>query len=409
MTTTQRTILGIYAAIIAIWPVRFFVLRWILGKTRYLSPDSPSIDAADAPLVTAIIPAKDEEAVLAGCLASVCAQRYPRLEVVVINDRSADRTGAIAAEFAARDPRVTVLNNEEPPPAGWTGKTAVLDRAKDHARGDWLWFLDADTEHAPPFLGVMMEHARSQRAALVSLLPELRCETFWEQLVQPLGGIVLMQSYPLDRVNDDRSTLAFANGQSILVERAAYDEAGGHAAVRDRFVEDIGLAEKVKGLGRPIRTVMVRGLVTCRMYASLSQQVRGWSRILYDALGRSPWRLGLRLLDPLVFCQSGHVAFLAAIGLLLRGGAGPFAWWLLGMSLLHHAFMYAVFRLIYEASVPGSRYAALFPLGNLVTDYILAKSIRMCWTGRVDWRGTSYAGTSAGRPGRPGARAGIRG
>ena len=166
---------------------------------------------------------------------------------------------------------------------------------------------------------MMLEYARAQQAALVSLLPELRCETFWEQVVQPLGGIVLMQSFPLHKVNDDRSKLAFANGQSILVERQAYDAAGGHSAVRDRFVEDIGMACKVKALGLPIRTVLVRNLVTCRMYASLGQLIRGWSRILYDALDRKAWRLAGRLLDPIIFCQSGHVALLAGLILLLAG------------------------------------------------------------------------------------------
>ena len=166
----------------------------------------------------------------------------------MIDDRSTDRTGPIASELADRDPRIRVLSNDHLPP-GWTGKTHVLHQAAEQARGDWLWFLDADTVHAPEFLGVMMEYARAQRAALVSLLPELRCETFWEQLVQPLGAIVLMQSFPLHRVNDDRSKLAFANGQSILDRAAAYDAAGGHAAVRDRFVEDIGMAVQGQGAG----------------------------------------------------------------------------------------------------------------------------------------------------------------
>jgi hypothetical protein len=139
----------------------------------------------------------------------------------------------------------------------------------------------------------------------------------------------------------------------------------------------------------PIRTVMTRGLVTCRMYSNLEQLVRGWSRILYDALDRKAWRLALRLLDPLVFCQSGHLVLLIAL-VLLATQPGPFATWLLGLSLLHHALMYAVFRLIYDASVPGSRYAPLFPVGNLVCDVILVRAIHMCLTGRVTWRGTSY-------------------
>ncbi len=389
MSATQTTLLWIYVAIIAVWPLRFLVLRYVLGKTPFLSPRSPSLDAADAPLVSAIIPAKDEEATLADCLASVCRQTYPLIEIIVIDDRSTDRTGEIAREFADRDARVLVLTNDHLP-SGWTGKTYVLQQAAGQADGSWLWFLDADTIHAPEFLGVMMEYARGSRAALVSLLPELRCETFWEQLVQPLGGIVLMQSFPLHRVNDDRSRLAFANGQSILVERTAYDAAGGHGGVRDRFVEDIGMARKVKALGLPIRTVLVRDLVTCRMYASLDQLIRGWSRILYDALDRNPWRLAGRLLDPLVFCQSGHIALLAAVIMLLAGFPGSFPRWLLGLSLLHHVLMYPVFRLIYRTSVPGSRYVPWYPVANLLIDYILLRAIRMCLTGRVQWRGTSY-------------------
>jgi hypothetical protein len=231
-------------------------------------------------------------------------------------------------------------------------------------------------------------------------LPELRCETFWEQVVQPLGGIVLMQSFPLHKVNDDRSKLAFANGQSILVKRSAYEAAGGHEAVRDRFVEDIGLAQKVKALGLPIRTTLVRDLVTCRMYASLGQLMRGWSRILYDALDRKPWRLLVRLLDPLVFCQSGQVAFLLALIIILTGFKGPFPAWLMGLSLVHHALMYPVFRLVYDTSVPGSRYVRWYPLGNLLIDAILIRATWMCFTRRVTWRGTSYGATAqAAQPG----------
>jgi glycosyltransferase involved in cell wall biosynthesis len=397
MSRTQTTILWIYAAVIAIWPIRYVALKFIFRRLPFLTKDSPTLDRAGAPLVSAIIPAKDEEAALGDCLASVAGQDYPNLEILVVDDRSADRTPEIAAGFAARDPRVAVVRNDRLEP-GWTGKTYVLQKMADRAKGEWLWFLDADTEHRPEFLGIMMEYARRNRAEMASLLPELRCETFWEQVVQPLGGIVLMQSFPLQKVNDDRSRLAFANGQSILISRKAYDAAGGHEAVRDRFVEDIGMAYKVKSLDMPIRTVMTRGLVTCRMYSSLGQLVRGWSRILYDALDRKAWRLALRLLDPLVFCQSGHVVLLIALA-LLAFRPGPFAAWLLGLSLLHHALMYAVFRLIYDASVPGSRYAHLFPVGNIVCDVILVRAIHMCLTGRVTWRGTSYgpAGSAAGR------------
>jgi cellulose synthase/poly-beta-1,6-N-acetylglucosamine synthase-like glycosyltransferase len=116
MTPTQTTIVLIYGAIIAAWPIRYLVLKYILGKTQFLSPGSPTLDAADPPLVSAVIPAKDEEATLADCLASVCLQAYPRLEILVIDDRSVDRTRQIANEFADRDARLRVLSNDHLPP-----------------------------------------------------------------------------------------------------------------------------------------------------------------------------------------------------------------------------------------------------------------------------------------------------
>jgi glycosyltransferase involved in cell wall biosynthesis len=398
MNGTQATLLWIYAGIVAIWPIRFVVLWVILRRQRFLDERSPHFAEPDPPLVTAILPAKDEEVYISDCLASVRAQTYPNLEILVVDDRSADRTGEIARQHAARDARVRVLTIEDLPP-GWTGKTHALHRAVAEASGEWLWFLDADTLHAPDGLSILMEYARTERAALASLLPELRCETFWERVVQPLGGIVLMQSFPLHVVHRDDSPLAFANGQYILIRRKAYDDAGGHEAVKDRFVEDIALAGRVKRKGYRIRVALIRGIVTCRMYASLEQLVRGWSRILYDALDRRAGRLAWRLLDVLVFCQSGHVALAASLVLLASRFDPPFSLALLGLSLAHHALMFIVFRLIYRTSVPRTRHAGWYPLGNVIIDVILFRAIRMCLTGRVKWRDTVY-GPAAGAAGR---------
>jgi glycosyltransferase involved in cell wall biosynthesis len=389
MTGPQRAILWTYVAIIAIWPIRWLVLTLIMRRLEFLTPRSPWYDPCSPPLVSAILPAKDEEAYLGECLRSVCGQTYPNLEILVVDDRSVDRTGEIARRFAAQDPRIRVLSIHSLPP-GWTGKTHALQHAAGQAQGEWLWFLDADTLHAPEGLAILMEYARIHRAALVSLLPELRCESFWEQVVQPLGGIVLMQSFPLHTVHNQRTRLAFANGQYILIRRSAYDASGGHEAVRDRFVEDIALAGRVKALGLPIRVALVRAIVTCRMYASLGQLVRGWSRILYDALDRSILRLLGKLLDVILFCQSGHLALLTGLIALAAGGDPTFALGLLGLSIVHHLGMYFVFRLVYNTSVPGSRYVAWFPLGNLVIDVILLRAIGMCLTGKVNWRGTQY-------------------
>jgi chlorobactene glucosyltransferase len=394
MTTAQASVLWIYAVIVAIWPIRWFVLEIVLRRQTILTSEAPQYDQTEAPLVSAILPAKDEEVNLADCLSSVSRQTYPNLEIVVVDDRSTDRTGEIARHIAEGDVRIQVLTIDYLP-EGWTGKTHALDRAVRSARGRWLLFLDADTFHEPASLGVMMEFARVEQASLVSLLPELRCETFWESVVQPMGAITLMQSFPLHAVHSRQSRLAFANGQYILIERSAYEAAGGHRAVRNRFVEDIAIAERVKALGLPIRVALVRGLVACRMYSSIGQLVRGWSRIFYDALGRSPWRLLGKLLDPVVFCQTGHVALLAAIVMFAIGGDRVFAAGLGALSVLHHVLMYGVFRRVYNESVPRSRFVCWYPLANLVVVWILARSVRMCLTGSVTWRGTEYGASSS--------------
>jgi glycosyltransferase involved in cell wall biosynthesis len=399
MTSVEATIVWIYVILIAIWPIRLLVLELILRGNRYLTPQSPTYQGSVTPLVSVILPAKDEQTYLADCLTALSRQSYANLEIIIIDDRSSDETPQIAARFAAEDRRANVITIKELP-TGWTGKTHAIHVASRQATGEWLWFIDADTLHAVDSLSVLMEHARSQNAAMVSILPELRCETFWEQVVQPIGGIVLMQSFPLGRVNNDRSPLAFANGQCILIERKAYDAAGGHSGVRSRFVEDIGLARQVKNLGYRIRVMLVRGLVTCRMYASLTQLIHGWSRILYDALDRSFPRLLFRLLDPVIFCQTGHVALLAGLVLSPFPAFRPFAPILLGLSIFHHALMYLVFRRIYQTAVPGSRYVHWFPLGNLIIDRVLIRALKMSITGKVIWRGTAYGSTSAEKTAR---------
>lgn len=389
MTPTQRTLLIVYASLAAIWPIRLVVVLIIERFLDYLTPRSPRFAAPDPPLVSAIIPAKDEEGTLADCLRTVCAQSYPRLEILVVDDRSTDSTPEIARRFAEADSRVRVITIKELP-GGWTGKTHGLQAAASQARGDWFWFIDSDTRHEPDSLSIVMEYARSEGASMASVLPEMRCETFWERVVQPLAGVVLMQSFPLPFVNNDRNKLAFANGQYILIERGAYEAVGGHTAVRDKFVEDIYLASRVKESGRPIRVAIAQGIGSTRMYTSLPSLVRGWSRILYDATRRNPWRLAWKAIDPLIFSQPAHVALVAAIVLLLAGVGGPFAWWLLGISVAHHAFAMLTLWRLYRLSSPGGKGVGWYALAGLVIDWIVARSIRSCLTGEVTWRGTSY-------------------
>ena len=209
--------------------------------------------------------------------------------------------------------------------------------------------------------------------------------------MQPLGSVVLMQSYPPPFTNNDKFKIAFANGQYILIRRDAYDAAGGHHSVRDKFVEDIHLARRVKSLGFVTRTAIGPEISSTRMYTSLGSIIRGWSRILYDALDRKWWRVVAKILDPIVFTKPGYLALPLGIWLVATRPSQSFGWWLLALALLHLVLSVDVLRKMYSlCSPPGLREALWYPVASLMMDVVLLKSLAMCLTGKVVWRGTHY-------------------
>jgi glycosyltransferase involved in cell wall biosynthesis len=392
MLIIQTLILWAYFVIVVIWVIRQLYISRVYKKQHVLTRSSGKYRGPDFPLVSAIIPARDEEKALPACLDSVRGQTYSKLEIIVADDRSVDGTAEVVRRAAAEDPRVRLVSITDLP-EGWTGKTHALQVATAEANGKWFWYVDADTIHSPDSLSIAMSFADLQGGILVSVLPESRCETFWEKVLQPLEGIVLLRSYPLQETNRDDTKGAFANGQYMLIIRGAYyhKAVGGHAAVRDRFVEDIHLARRVKSAGLRVLTAVTTDISSVRMYHSLPELVRGWARILYDALDRDPRKIAWKIAEPLIFSQSGDIALVASIVLLSTGTAVPFAWRLLGLSLVHQILKQTLLVRLYAWSAPRTaRYALLYPLAGIVSAWISLKAILMCYTGRVRWRGTEY-------------------
>jgi glycosyltransferase involved in cell wall biosynthesis len=339
-------------------------------------------------LISAIIPARNEEASIARAVESVAAQ--PEVgEVLVVDDHSSDRTPMILDEIAGRLAKVKVLRAEELP-EGWTGKNYAVWTGAQAARGEWLLFTDADTYHLPGSAARALADTAAYLADLVSYSPEQEAHTFWERALVPFVYWRLSQRYPFDRVNDARSSDAAANGQYILMRREAYEEIGGHASVAREILEDVALARRAKEKGFRIFFAPGQGIVQTRMYRSFGDMWEGWTKNLYPLFGGSASEMLLEA-----------DAATPWLGVVFAGAAGwewvarrEFSWTIWLMTVLAGIFFVRPWAW-YEAWLRRNRYPAAYIRCFLVGAGLYAAALVASWWknthGAVRWKGREYA------------------
>lgn len=257
-----------------------------------------------------VLPARNEEQSLPGCLESLVSQSETdfalgsRWELIVVNDESLDRTREIAAEAAARNPGIVLL---DAPPldlssrGGFTGKNNACWAGAQVARGRYLLFTDADTIHEPGDLLRALREIERYKAALLSYSPRQIVTGFWQHAAMPLIFSELASVYPPKQVSDPVRSIAAANGQFLLVEREAYFSVGGHRAVGTSVLEDVALARNIKRAGRVIRFRYAPEALSTRMYRTTAAMIEGWTKNLAILLP-APVTLALwRILDLMLF------------------------------------------------------------------------------------------------------------
>ena len=366
----------------------------LLGMPRDLVIDesSPADLPANPPLVSILVPARNEQENIRRCIESLLAQDYPDFEIIVANDRSTDQTEPMVRQMAAgKSPRLRLINVDTLPD-GWTGKTHALHLAAKQARGEWLVFTDADTYHTPTCLRRSMNHILRHRVDLFSTVGRMENRTFWEKCLTPLLGIGLMMWYPPTLVNSQRFSLGFANGQFIIIRRAAYDAIGGHEAVCGELLEDIAMGRRAKQFGFQLRLALAPHLYTTRMYPSFKQFFLGWSRIMLNGLQKSPLRLGIFIVFGLV--MSLYPTFLALIfgcQLILYHDAQ--AGLLFAACLAVYGIKVWTVSSTYFVSGTKRRYALLNPANTVVMLAILGHAFYKAINknSRIEWRGTQYS------------------
>jgi chlorobactene glucosyltransferase len=366
------------------WLLPFLTLPRLARRSPNLS-DAPR---ASGPLVSIIIPARNEAGTIQTVVRSILKTTYQPFELIVVDDRSTDQTVRLVEQMQTEGPVQLVRGKELP--EGWYGKPWACFQGFREARGDLLLFTDADTRHEPELLERAVGGLLTQRADLLTVAPVQRCVTFWERIIMPQIWFQLALRYSPVSVNRARrSRDVIANGQFILTTRPAYEAVGTHAAVRGEVAEDLALAQTYLEMGRKLHFAFAERLMETRMYQNLGSLVEGWSKNIYLGGRRSfPHNPTLRALVPVMLVTAMLYWLIPPLTLLVAVAApglelpGPAAGLAVGFSILFWMLICSGMRI-------PIIYGAGYPLGALMTLFI---GLRSTWRGsrRVEWRGRVY-------------------
>ncbi|WP_327024820.1 glycosyltransferase [Micromonospora sp. NBC_01739] len=332
--------------------------------------------------VTVLLPLRDEADRVTPCLRALLAQRgVPRLRIVVLDDGSTDGTAEVVRALVGDDPRVTLHTGIAPPP-GWLGKPHACWQLAGHAEesAEVLVFVDADVVLRPYAVAAAVTELRAAGVTLLSPYPKIVVRTVADRLVQPLLQWLWLTFLPLRAMEGSpRPSLAAAGGQFLVVDRAGYLRAGGHAAVADRVLEDIELARAVKRAGGRIALADGSRLATCRMYDTWPQLRDGYTKSLWATFGHplaAALVVGLLLLlytaPPLV-----------AVAALLAGAPA-----LAGVAAL--TYLAGVVGRVVSARATGGRAwpdALSHPVSVAVLGWLTVRSYHLRKRRRLSWRG----------------------
>jgi len=364
--------------VLAIWTY-LLLGRGLFWRVALPAPAPPP---ARWPAVVALVPARDEAAVVGEAVSSLLRQTYPgRFSVVLIDDHSGDGTAAVARAAAAASGRPDGLAviAAAPLPPGWTGKLWALAEgvralAAQGEPPELLLFTDADIAHHPTNLAELVARLEAERRDLVSLMVRLRCVSPAERFLIPAFVFFFAMLYPFSWSNDPRRAIAAAAGGCVLIRSDAYRRIGGFAAIRAALIDDCALARAVK-CGGSIWLGLSRDTRSLRPYPEIADIWRMVARSAYAQLGYSPAILFGAILGLIV-------TFLTPPALIIVGGApawlGGAAWGAMSLAFLPMVRFYGV----------SSFWALLLPASTMVYLAATIDSARRHWRGKGgEWKG----------------------
>ena len=243
-------------AILGVWMYMFIYLLKSYKLSPRLKCSSYSPVLIKFPKVSVILPARNEERYVAGCLDSLLKQDYPNFEIVAINDSSCDKTGDIILRYSRIYDKIIAVD-PGPKPDEWVGKNWACYQGYRKASGELLLFTDADTNHSSSLMSLAVQNLLEQKLDAITALPRLLCIDTWTKITLPMLSTFLHTRFSALRVNDPKTKIGYFFGSFFVISRTAYEQVGTHESVKQELVEDGALGGKVKDA--KFRLKMVRG------------------------------------------------------------------------------------------------------------------------------------------------------
>ena len=370
-------VLTAYSIIITLgWILTTIYLLVNSRKIKYLKSVSPASTIA-GPAVAIIIAVKDEEAEVEEALNSVCNLDYDNFKIIVINDRSADRTPQILSKMAERNPAISVITIKDLP-GGWLGKNHALYQGYLASSDEWLLFTDADILYGRQALKKAMSYALENKLDHLTALPEITSRSWLFVSVLNTFAVLLETRLQTWNVSNPASKASIGVGAFNLVKRSAYEKAGTHRVISLRPDDDLKLGERIKKAGLRQDVVYGEKEISLQWYTSLHEFVRG---LMKNTFAVSNYQLSIAI--------ASAVAIFAIIVmpipvLLFQGQNGLF----MALAIL----VAQILLLLFKRGIHGQWWHALMmPFAGLVMIYIIVKSaIQTIRQGGIYWRSSFY-------------------
>lgn len=395
--------------LVFVWVVSVLLTLYVLYRQKSLTPpDDMSFKPDDAPLVSILVPARNEEhRVLVESVRSILAQDYPRFEVIAVDDRSSDATYSILKSLAKADARLRVIGGKELP-SDWLGKPYAMHQALNHAQGEWILATDADMIFDEAVLRTAVATASIQHTDAITLIPHFEAGSFWERVMIPAWAWVMLMFTVSYRVSNPKTQAALGIGGFFLMRRTVLERVGGYEALKDEVLEDVRLAEMIKRSGGSLLAEYAPGLLRTRMYRTFGEM---WESCTKSWFAGMKFSLAFALLCVSWMYLMAVVPYLAAVTsvVMITAGSDSELWSIFVPAVLSWLLQVIAVMMINFRSGVTPAYALTAPLGlGLLYAMLLDSSLRITLGKGVRWKGRMVYERAGVRPPQLGAVASQR-